>query len=95
MDEQSLDIYARLNLYEFLLEIMYANVFRDTPNPDAQFEQFQLDLLHRLNRRVFPPPDIATGGALHDHCVEVAENFCRKVARRMQEQATQGDQTTQ
>jgi len=96
MDEHLLDIYAHLNLCESLLEILYANVFRDTPNPDAQLERFRLDLRDRFHRRAFPPPHTQiVDGVIYDHCVEVAERFCGKVARRMREQAAQEDQTTQ
>ena len=55
MDEQLLDIHARLNLYEALLAVMLANIFGEMANPQAQVEQFRSDLLDRLTVRTFPP----------------------------------------
>ena len=82
MDDQLLDVYARLNLYEALLESVHAELFRNLPDSRERFEQFQVELYGRLSHRVFPPVS-SFSSSLHDRSVEVAEAFCQKVQKTM------------
>jgi hypothetical protein len=84
IDEHLFEIYARLSLYEFLLEILHANLFRHAPNPKAELDRFGaevLDLIHKGYPEGSPFP-------LDDRTIErmreIADHFIYKVSRRME-----------
>ena len=84
IDKHLLEIYSRLSLYEFLLEIHHANLFRNMLGGDVAFEKFRADVLDRIEHRSYvlgAPSEMDVPMELR--VAELADNFFEKVARRM------------
>lgn len=89
IDQGTIDLSARLMLHEFLLEILHFNIFRNTPDPQAEVNQFRDDLLDRIRNRPpvvqsMPVPDSILP-VLRDRMAEIAETFALKVSKRLEE----------
>lgn len=84
LNDHIFEIYARLNFYEFLLEIFHANLFRGMPNPEAELDHFGKELLDRIQRG-YPQ---GSPSPLDDQMIarmrEIADHFLYKVSRRME-----------
>ena len=57
MDDALVQVYARLNMHQFALEFLYANLLADMPQADAK--QVLQELIDRLRYTMHMPSDAA------------------------------------
>ncbi|GEM_PF-5159495 len=90
MDKNIVEIFARMNFYEFLLEIQHANMFAYCDDPNSALEKFRTDLIDRIKYKSYVRGNADEDTLLiQERMVEIAENFFNKVGDRTNDIAKQ------
>lgn len=84
MDKAWIEILARMNFYEFLLEVQCANNFAHCTEPQRALESFRTDFIDRVKYRSYVRGEIDDEAlAIQARMAEIAEQFFDKASERM------------
>jgi len=83
MQNDMIDIMARLAIQEYLLEIFHANLFSDQQNPTEALAIFRKDILDRVRFKSYSEDSDETILLIQQRSIEIAELFFDKVSDRM------------
>ena len=82
MDENTIDLYARLSLHEYLLEIAFANALGQLDAPGI--ENFMKDTMKGIRFKTWTGSEDADSAMLLQQAmIRIGERFFEKVRRRL------------
>jgi hypothetical protein len=83
LNEHFFEIDTRLSFYEFLLEVLHANLFHNMPDPKAGLDAFGRDLLDRIQKGYPQGSPSPLDDRMIERMREIADHFVYKVSRRL------------
>ena len=90
MVDPVIEVSARLSVYEFLLEILCANLLSATPDPIGQTDKFAAGIIDRIKK----PSTVAPGSpeaapelsvAVKQREIEIVERFSERLKSRIRD----------
>jgi hypothetical protein len=83
MNQNEIDLAARISLHEFLLEQAFANQAAHANDPERQWDLFSKAFVDKVKFKTTPLPSSPDEHAVRQRMIELAEKFCEKVAVRI------------
>lgn len=83
MNDAEIELIARLNLHELLLELVCANGAMTAANPSENWQAFSAGIIEKTRLKATAQNDAADSMLVHTRLIAMTERFCERVAERV------------
>lgn len=88
MNDEEVELFARINLHEFLLEQLFANGAMTRRDPKKNWDKFSVDLIKKVRLSTTVKSDAPEMQEIHARMLAMTERFCAKVSESVMQEAT-------
>lgn len=85
MPELEIELFARINVHEFLLEQLLLGLFMTTSNPLKQWTDFSAGIIYLTSLNTTTKYGTPESHEERRCMIEITERFCERVATRIEQ----------